>query len=139
MEKNLEDAVRKREEIFHRMEKLGDFRWGSISETYRKCGKKNCACVDKKHPGHVQYLWTTRQKGKTVAKALRLGPELDQFQKQIETGAQFQKLCDDIWDVSEEICRLRPASKIENEKELNTLKKKLQKRFFWKRRKKSKT
>lgn len=138
MEKNLENLICKRKELFCRMGELGDFRWGSISETYRKCGKQNCVCADKKHPGHIQYLWTTRKQGKTVSKALHLGPDLDQFQKQVEKGSQFQKLCDDIWDVSEEICRLRPTPAVEDEKELDTLKKKLRRKFSRKRRSKSK-
>jgi hypothetical protein len=137
MEKNLENLLHKRKDLFCRMEELGDLRWGSISETYRKCGKQNCACAEKKHPGHIQYLWTTRKQGKTVAKGIRLGPELDQFQKQVEEGAQFQKLCDDIWDVSEEICRLRPVPAVEDEKDLDELKKKLQRKFSWKRRRRS--
>lgn len=138
MEKNLEDLIHKRKYLFSKMDALGDFRWGSISETYRKCGKPNCACAEKKHPGHVQYLWTTRKQGKTVSKALHLGAELDQFHRQVEEGVQFQKLCDDIWDISEEICRLRPVAQVEKEKELDELKKKLQRKFSWKRRKRLK-
>ena len=137
MEKNLESLILKRRDLFHKMETLGDFRWGSISETYRKCGKKNCACADKKHPGHVQYLWSTRKQGKTIARALHLGSQLDQAQKQVEEGSRFQKLCDDAWDISEEICRLRPVPEIKDEQELDALKKKLLRRFFRKRARKS--
>jgi hypothetical protein len=137
MEKNLEDLIRNRKTLFSRMETLGDFRWGSISETYRKCGKPNCACADKKHPGHVQYLWTTRKKGKTVAKVLHPGSEMDQFQKQIEEGGRFQKMCDDIWDTSEEICRLRPVLEMKEGEELEELKKKLRRKFFRKHKRKS--
>lgn len=138
MEKDLEALLRKKKDIFRKMEGLGDFRWGSISETYRKCGKPNCACAAENHPGHRQYLWTTRKEGKTVAKVLHLGPELDQFQRQIEEGVRFQKLCDDAWDISEEICCLTPVPKLDNEEALNALKKKLRKRFFLKRKRKSK-
>lgn len=119
------------------MESLGDFQWGSISETYRKCGKKNCACANKKHPGHVQYLWSTRKQGKTIARALHLGPQLDQAQKQVEEGSRFQKLCDDVWDISEEICRSRPVPEIKDEQEFDALKKKLRRKFFRKRARKS--
>jgi hypothetical protein len=47
----------RRKELFRRMENLGDFRRGTISLNYRKCGKKNCACARKDHPRHgPQYL-----------------------------------------------------------------------------------
>ena len=138
MEKNLENLIQKRKELFLKMETLGDFRWGSISETHRKCGKPNCACADKGHPGHVQYLWTTRKQGKTAAKVLHLGPEMERFQSQIEEGSRFQKLCDEMWNTSEEICRLRPVPKMEEGEELEALKKKLRRRFFLRRKRKLK-
>ena len=137
MGKGMVTLIRQREDLFHQMEGLGDFRWGSVSETHRQCGKKNCACADKKHPGHVQYLWTTRKQGKTVGRSLHLGPELDQVQQQVEEGARFQKLCDDVWEVNEAICRSRPVPQVEHEQELDALKKKLQRRFLMRRKKRS--
>ena len=137
MDRSLESLERRKENIISQMRTLGDMRWGSISETYRKCGKPNCACARKGHPGHSQYLWTIRKQGKTVARVLHLGPELDQVHKQVKEGARFQKLCDDLWDVSEEICRLRPVPKMEDKKERSDPKKKLRRRFFSKRRKRS--
>src|SRR3989339_1966181 len=73
-----------REQLYQRMQSIGDFRRGSISVTFCKCGKKNCACAAKDHPGHgPHYRWTTTRKGKSFAQHLPLGPELDKARKEI--------------------------------------------------------
>src|SRR2546430_13479940 len=72
----LRDLELRREELFRQIENLGDFRRGIISVNYRKCGKSNCACARKGHPGHgPQYLWNVSVGGKTQARNLPLGPE----------------------------------------------------------------
>src|SRR5207253_8569054 len=74
----LRDLELRREELFRQIENLGDFRRGIISVNYRKCGKSNCACARKGHPGHgPQYLWNVSVGGKTQARNLPLGPELE--------------------------------------------------------------
>ena len=66
----------KRKRLYKKLEETGDFRRGSISVNYRKCGKKNCACVKTGHPGHgPQYLWSTTIKGKSYAKNLTTTPK----------------------------------------------------------------
>ena len=78
MEETLESLEKKRKELYQKLEALGDFRRGTISVNYRKCGKKKCVCVKPGHPGHgPQYLWNTTIKGKSYAKNVRLGPELE--------------------------------------------------------------
>ena len=63
MKKEIQKLEARRSKIYHEIESLGDFRSGSISVNYRKCGKKNCICRRKGHPGHgPQYLWTTTRK-----------------------------------------------------------------------------
>lgn len=140
MEKALEDLEVKRKDIYQQIEALGDFRPGIISVNYRKCGKKNCACYQKDHPGHgPQYLWNTTRKGKSLAQNLRLGPELDKVRKEIETYRRFGHLCQEAIEVNEQISRLRPVPEIEDQKELEELKKKLRRKFFRKQRKKPTT
>jgi len=127
-----------REQLYQRMQSIGDFRRGSISVTFCKCGKKNCACAAKDHPGHgPHYRWTTTRKGKSFAQHLHLGPELDKARKEIGAYKQFDRLCQEVVELNEQICRLRPVPKIDDECELEALKKKLRKKFFKKPRKKS--
>ncbi|MDA3918285.1 MAG: hypothetical protein PF690_15105 [Deltaproteobacteria bacterium] len=46
--------------LHEKLTSLEDFRRGTISVNYRKCGKKNCACAKPGHPSHgPQYLWNT--------------------------------------------------------------------------------
>ena len=138
MEKEIRELEARRDNIYCQIEALEDFRPGTISVNYRRCGKKNCVCHQKDHPGHgPQYLWNTTRKGKSMAQNLRLGPELDKVQKEVETYKHFNRLCHEAIEVNEQICRLRPVPLIEDEKELDTLKKKLRRKFFRRRKKKS--
>ena len=47
----------------------------------------------------------------------------------METYTRFNQLCRETIEVNETICRLRPVQEIEDQQELETLKKKLRRRF----------
>jgi hypothetical protein len=112
---------------------MGDFRRGTISVNYRKCGKKNCICTKSGHPGHgPQYLWNTTLKGKSYAKNLKLGPELQKYVEEIANHRKFVQLCDELVELNEKVCDLRPIPAIEGKEEQEELKKKLE-QFFRKR------
>ncbi len=137
MRKNLESLEKKRRSLHRQLEEVGDFRRGTISTNYRKCGKKNCICTSEGHPGHgPQYLWSTTIKGRSYAKSLKLGPELQKFMKETSSYRKHLELCDKIVKVNEEMCRLRPVSEIDDKNELDELKKKLQNLFMKKHKKK---
>ena len=136
MEPSLQALELRRKQLHRQMENLGDFRRGTISVNYRKCGKSNCACARKGHPGHgPQYLWNASVSGKTQAQNLPLGPELEKVEKEVERYRSFVRLCQEMVEVNAQICQLRPARTITDEDELEELKKKLQKRFVEKRNK----
>lgn len=44
-----------RDDILRQMARIGDMRKGSITETFRCCGKPICACYAAGHPGHGPY------------------------------------------------------------------------------------
>jgi len=126
----------KRKRLYKKLEETGDFRRGSISVNYRRCGKKNCACAKTGHPGHgPQYLWSTTIKGKSYAKNLKLGPELQKYLEETDNFRTFVKLCDEIVQVNEKICDCRPIAEVEDKHEAEGLKKKLQMHFMRKYRK----
>jgi hypothetical protein len=130
MEETIESLEKKRENLYRQMQEIGDFRRGIISVIYRKCGKSNCACAKKGHPGHgPQHLWNTTIKGKSYAKSLKLGPEMQKYLDEIANHQRFLKLCEEMVVVNERICELRPVSEISDENELAELKKKLRERF----------
>ena len=137
MDQSLQELELRRKNLFRQMESLGDFRRGTISVNYRKCGKGNCVCARKDHPGHgPQYLWNVSMGGKTQARSLPLGPELEKMEKEVERYHAFVRLSHELVEVNERICQLRPARSIENENELEQLKKKLRRHFAEKRKKK---
>ena len=58
-EQPLDELERHRAELYAQLAGTGDFRPGSVNETWRRCGKPNCACAQPDHPGHgPRYLWT---------------------------------------------------------------------------------
>jgi hypothetical protein len=135
VEPSLEFLESRRKQIYRNLEALGDFRRGTISVNYRKCGKSNCACAQKDHPGHgPQYLWNARVEGKTKARNLPLGPELEKVEQEVKRYREFDRLCQELVEVNDQICQLRPIPVIADEDDLLQLKKKLLRRFARKRR-----
>jgi hypothetical protein len=120
----------KRDRLFQQLQALGDFRPGTISVNYRKCGKKNCVCAKPGHQGHgPQFLWNTTQGGKSRAQSLQLGPELEKARKELENYHQFLNLSKELVAVNEQICRFRPVEPVQNDAELQALKKTLLRQF----------
>lgn len=127
MEETLESLEAQRKSLYQKYEELGDFRRGIISVNYRKCGKKNCVCAKPGQLGHgPQYLWNTTIKGKSYAKSLRLGPELQKYMEETAKYRQFLRLCEELVQLNERISNLRPVVEIEDKNEREALKKKLQ-------------
>ena len=133
MGETLESLEKERRELYRKLEGIGDFRRGTISVNYQKCGKKNCVCAKPGHPGHgPQYLWSTTIKGKSYAKNLKLGPELQKYMEETANYRNFLRLCEELVQLNERICKLRPVAEPGDREELEGLKKKLL-RFFRKR------
>jgi hypothetical protein len=124
VEQSLQDLELRRKDLFRQLENLGDFRRGTISVNYRKCGKSNCVCARKDHLGHgPQYLWNVSINGKTQARNLPLGPELEKAEVEVERYRAFVRLSQELVEVNDRICQLGPAGSIDNENELEQLKK----------------
>ena len=127
----LVECEEKRTALMDSLKELADFRRGTITANYRKCGKANCACAQPGHPGHgPQYLWSATIKGKSYAKNLKLGPEMQKYEEETARHRRFVELCDEIVRINERICDLRPVPEVKDDKELAELKKKLQRRFL---------
>ena len=75
--------------------------------------------------------------GKSRAANLRLGPELEKVQQEVDNCRRFVGLTKELVEVNEKICELRPVREIEDEEELETLKKTLWRRFGRRSKKKS--
>jgi len=100
----------RRGDVLAELAQVGDFRRGSLSAVFRRCGKPNCACAAPGHRGHgPQWNLTRRAGGRTVTLHLKPGPELEKVRREVAEYRRFRDLCDQLAEVSEEICALRPV------------------------------
>ena len=137
MSKTLAEMEQMRSQLYEQLARVGDFRRGSVAASYRRCGKKNCACAKSSHSGHIRYMWSTTTKGnRSVAKTIRLGEELEKASREQSNYHEFQRLMGELVEVNEKICQLRPASPVADENELELMKKKQRRRFAGKQRRK---
>jgi hypothetical protein len=108
---SLPELEAERDRLYAQLSMAGDFRRGSVSENYRKCGKPNCACAAADHPGHgPRFLWT-RSAGsrKTVGRQLAAA-EVDKVRREIARYAEFTAAVEQIVEVNERICEARPTA-----------------------------
>lgn len=108
MDHTLQELETKRESLLQQLRLCGDMRKGSITETYRRCGKQSCWCHQKGQSGHGPfYAYTTKVNGKTQTVQLRPGPLLNQYQAQVKTYREFRRLCDELLEINESLCQRR--------------------------------
>lgn len=108
---HLEELEAQRDRLYEQLTEVGDFRRGSISENYRRCGKPNCACARPEHPGHgPRYLWTRSvpRRG-TRGRQLAAG-EVGKVRRELAGYDRFAALSQRIVEVNEAICEARPAA-----------------------------
>ena len=110
-EPSLPGLEAERDRLYAQLSRVGDFRRGSVSVNYRKCGKPNCACAQPDHPGHgPRFLWTRSARGRgTVGRQLAAG-EVEKVRREVARHAEFAAICEQIAEVNEEICEARPAA-----------------------------
>jgi hypothetical protein len=108
---SLAELEAERDRLYAQLSVVGDFRRGSVSENYRKCGKLNCACAQPDHPGHgPRLLWTRTARGRgTVGRQLAAG-EVGKVRREVGRHAEFAAICEQIAEVNEKICEARPAA-----------------------------
>ena len=97
-----------REVVLKKIAQIGDMRRGSITETFRACGKSNCACARADHPGHgPYYAFTTKVAGKTRTVQLRAGSRLTKFEREVDAYRRFRALSERLLELNEAICDKR--------------------------------
>ena len=110
-EPSLPELEAGRDRLYAQLSAVGDFRRGSVSRNYRKCGKPNCACAAPDHPGHgSRFLWTRSEgRRKRVGRQLVAG-EVEKVRREVARHAQFTSAVEQIIEVNEQICEARPAA-----------------------------
>jgi hypothetical protein len=107
----LPELEAERDRLYAQLSAVGDFRRGSVSENWRKCGKPNCACAAPDHPGHgPRFLWTRPEgRRKRVGRQLAAA-EVAKVRRELARHAEFTALSERIVEVNEQICEARPVS-----------------------------
>ena len=109
-ELSLAELEAERDRLYALLAEVGDFRRGSVSENWRKCGKPNCACAAPDHPGHgPQWNLTRKTDGRTRTVHLRPGPEREKARREAAEYERFRDLVGQVTEVNEAICSARPA------------------------------
>jgi hypothetical protein len=110
-EPSLPELEAERSRLYHLLSAVGDFRRGSVSVNWRKCGKPNCACAAPDHPGHgPRFLWTRSEgRRKRVGRQLAAA-EVEKVRGEIARHAEFAATVGRIIEVNERICEARPAA-----------------------------
>ncbi len=117
MPSSLTALEQRRAELTSQLAQLGDFRRGSLSASFRRCGKSTCACARDDHPGHgPQLRLSYKVKGKTVNETIASAAARRKTEREIASFRQFQKLSRELVEVNEQICRRRP---VEDDAELS--------------------
>lgn len=110
-DQGLAELEAERSRLHAQLAQVGDFRRGSLTATYRRCGKAYCACAEPSHPGHGPiHLLTKSVQGKTATKAVPQGPPLAKVQREVDSYRRFKAVVEQIVEVSEQICEARPLT-----------------------------
>lgn len=105
----LDDLEQQRARLYAELAGTGDFRRGSITENYRRCGKPSCACAQPDHPGHgPRHLWTRSVAGGETKGRQLTAAELDKVRGEIATYQRFVEWSRQVVQVNEAICEARP-------------------------------
>lgn len=107
----LAELEARRARLLERLAAVGDFRRGSVSENWRRCGKPACRrCAEPGSRGHgPRWLWTRTVPGRgTIGRQLKPG-EVGKVRGELENYQRFAALAEEIAEVSEAICEARPV------------------------------
>jgi hypothetical protein len=110
-EPSLPELEAERDRLLAQLSMVGDFRRGSVSENWRRCGKPNCACAAPGHPGHgPRFLWTrSAGRRKTLGRQLAAA-EVEKVRREVARHADFTAAVEQIIEVNEKICEARPVA-----------------------------
>lgn len=110
MSDSLATLEQQRSGILSKILELGDFRSGSITAIQGRCGKPNCHCHQPNQPGHGPNFRLTRKvNGRTVSESFSSAAELRKAQREVAAFHRFRQLSQELLEVNESICRVRPV------------------------------
>ena len=86
---------------------IGDFRPGTVSIAFRKCGKSTCHCAQPGSTGHQQFRILRKVKKGSVSESFSSPAAFKQAAEQVSEYHRLQLLLAELTAVNEQICRLR--------------------------------
>lgn len=95
------------QKLMEELRMIGEFRRGTVSMFFRKCGKKGCVCARERHPGHPQTKLTVKEAGKTKSKNLPRADSMKLAREQIQNHDRFMKWCKKWTELNEKISDVR--------------------------------
>lgn len=111
MSDSLFDLEGRRATVQGQIARLGDMRSGSITGTGGRCGNANCHCHRAGDAGHGPYYRLTRKvQGKTVTTTFSTPAGLAKAQREVAERQRFRDLGEQLLEVNEKICQLRPVA-----------------------------
>jgi hypothetical protein len=107
----LAELEARRARLFERLAAVGDFRRGSVSENWRRCGKSSCRrCAAPGSRGHgPRWLWTRSVPGRGTVGRQLVPEEVGKVGRELASYQRFAALAEEIAEVSEAICEARPV------------------------------
>lgn len=106
---SMEELEAQRARLYEQLADTGDFRRGSVSENYRRCGKPSCHCAQPDDPGHgPRYLWTRTVAGRGSRGRQLAADEVAKVRRELDTYHRFAAVSEQIVEVNEAICEARP-------------------------------
>lgn len=106
---SLQELETQRTRLYEQLEATGDFRRGSISENYRRCGKPSCHCARPDDPGHgPRHLWTRTVAGRGSRGRQLSAGEVGKVRGELANYQRFADVSAQIVEVNEAICETRP-------------------------------
>ena len=113
MPDSLAQLEEQRSQILGEISHLGDFRSGSVTTIRGRCGKPTCHCHRPNHPGHGPHVRLTRkEEGKTVSETFPTPAALRKAEREVAAFHRFRALSQELLQVNEQICRLRPVEEM---------------------------
>ena len=113
MPDSLAQLEEQRSQILREISHLGDFRRGSVTTIRGRCGKPACHCHRPNHPGHGPHVRLTRkEEGKTVSETFPTPAALRKAEREVAAFHRFRALSQELLQVNEQICRLRPVEEM---------------------------
>jgi hypothetical protein len=126
MESTRDTLQEERAEIMKQLDELGEFRRGTVSRNYRKCGKPTCHCTKEGERGHgPQHLWNATIGGKSYARHLKTAGQVKQYEEETLRYRKFMALCKRFIEINERLCEMHCEPE---EEAVEQAKKKLQMR-----------